>query len=164
MTTRVLKSKADVELAKTLLDNAPLPSTMTLVKGKRRTEEQNRLQRLWLNEAAEQLGDHTAEEYRGYCKLHFGVPILRGEDEEFREKYDRIIRPHSYEDKMTMMMLPLDFPVTRLMKTGQKKRYLDDVYVHFTGLGVKLTDPEDRFLGNTRGGARAEVSPQASSP
>ena len=40
------------------------------------------------------------------------------------------------------MAVPIDLPVTRIMKTGQKKRYLDDVYDHFTGLGVRLTDPE----------------------
>jgi hypothetical protein len=42
-----------------------------------------------------------------------------------------------------MMRLPLDYAVTRLMKTGQKKRYLDDVWMHFTGLGFKLTKPKN---------------------
>ena len=104
--------------------------------------EQNRLQRLWLKEACEQLQDETIEEKRGYCKLHFGVPILRNENDEFKAAYDKIIMPHTYEDKLQMMMLPLDFPVTRLMTTGQHKRYLDDVYHFFTGLGVQLTEPK----------------------
>lgn len=142
MTTRVLQSAADRDLAIDWLKSFKLPCTVNITKGKNRTNEQNKLQRLWLREAAEQLGEDTPEGYRAYCKLHFGVPILRGENEEFREAYDRIIRPHSYEDKLTMMALPLDFPVTRLMKTGQKKRYLDDVWIHFTNLGVKLTEPK----------------------
>ena len=143
MVSRVLKSADDREQFKALLDSQKLPCTASVVKGKNRTEEQNRLQRLWLTEASEQLGQ-SVEELRAYCKLHFGVPILRNEDEDFRTAYDRVIRPHSYEDKLCMMAVPLDFPVTRLMKTGQKKRYLDDIYVHFTGLGVKLTEPEEQ--------------------
>lgn len=114
---------------------------ITIKAGKARSVDQNRLQRKWLLEAEAQ-GDMTAEEYRGYCKLHFGVPILRNENDEFREKYDKIIRPHSYQDKLAMMMEPLDFPITRLMNTKQKGRYLDAMYEHFTGMGFKLTEPK----------------------
>jgi hypothetical protein len=117
--------------------------TVTLHKGKQqmRSVKQNRLQRRWMWEA-EQQGDQTAEEYRGYCKLTFGVPIMC-ESEEYLEVYDRIIGPLSYEHKLEMMRLPLDYAVTRLMKTGQKKRYLYDVWMHFTGLGFKLTKPKN---------------------
>lgn len=115
--------------------------TVSIAKGLPRSNEQNKLQRKWLLEAEEQ-GDQTAEEYRGYCKLHFGVPLLRMENELFREKYDRIIRPHSYEVKLEMMMTPLDFPVTRLMTTKQKTRYLDMMYQHFREQGFILTEPE----------------------
>ena len=144
MTTRILKSAADRDLAIDFIKSQKLPLTLNITKGKNRSIEQNKLQRLWLREAAEQLGEDTPEGYRAYCKLHYGVPILRGENEDFCKAYDKIIRPHSYEDKLTMMAVPLDFPVTRLMKTGQKKRYLDDIWVHFTNLGVQLTDPESK--------------------
>lgn len=143
MTSRVINSAAERDSFCTLLKAKNPPYTVSVVDGRKRSVEQNKLQRLWMNEAAEQLGEDTPEGYRAYCKLHFGVPILRGENEEFREAYDRVIRPHSYEDKLTMMATPLDFPVTRLMKMGQKKRYLDDIYVHFTSQGVQLTEPTD---------------------
>lgn len=142
MVTRVLKSAADRDDFVKLLSGYKLPCTVNLTKGKDRSVEQNRLQRLWLREAVEQLQDETIEEKRAYCKLHFGVPILRNESDEFRKAYDRVIRPHSYEDKLMMMALPLDFPVTRLMTQGQKTRYLNDMWIHFTGLGVKLTEPD----------------------
>lgn len=145
MTTRILQSATDREQFIALLHTYKLPCTVNLTKGKNRSIEQNKLQRLWLREAAEQLGDDSPEGYRAYCKLHYGVPILRGENEEFCKAYDSIIRPHTYEEKLQMMALPLDFPVTRLMKTGQKKRYLDDVWIHFTNLGVKLTDPKEKW-------------------
>lgn len=144
MTSRVIKSEAERDSWITLLKGKKLPITVTAEDGRKRSVEQNKLQRMWLNEAAEQLGEYRAEEYRAYCKLHFGVPILRGEDEDFREKYDAMFKGRfDYEEKLKLMMVPWDFPVTRLMKMGQKKRYLDDVYQHFRGLGVELTEPRD---------------------
>lgn len=107
---------------------------------KRRSWEQNKLQRKWCAEAAAQ-GDMTAEEYRGYCKLHFGVPILRRDSEDFREVYDRLIRPKDYEEKLLLMQEPFDLQVTRLMTAAQKREYLDLCWQHFTGLGFRLTDP-----------------------
>lgn len=150
MTSRVLKTGADRDDFITLLQSYKLPCTVNLTKGQKRSVEQNRLQRLWLREATEQLGEYTIEGYRAFCKLHFGVPILRGEDDQFRAEYDRLIRPLMYEDKLKLMQVPLDMPVTRRMATGQKKRYLDDVYQHFTSLGVQLTNPEERDATDDR--------------
>lgn len=110
---------------------------------KARTSEQNRLQRLWLDQAEKQ-GDQTAEEYRGYCKLHFGIPLMRQQSDEFREKYDRIIRPLDYAQKIELMMEPFDFPVTRLMNTENKTKYLDQMYQFFVGQGFTLTNPKDK--------------------
>jgi hypothetical protein len=141
MTTRVCETSLDLEDAIKLIRSRPLPLTLNILKGKHRSSQQNHLQRMWLNEAAEQLGEYTAEEYRAYCKLHFGVPIMRMESEDFMESYDRIIKPHSYEDKLEMMAVPLDFPVTRLMTTKQLTQYLDAMHDHFTMLGVQLTQP-----------------------
>lgn len=141
MTTRVCETSLDLEDAIKLIRSRPLPLTLNILKGKHRSSQQNHLQRMWLNEAAEQLGEYTAEEYRAYCKLHFGVPIMRMESDEFMESYDRIIKPHSYEDKLEMMAVPLDFPVTRLMTTKQLTQYLDAMHDHFTMLGVQLTQP-----------------------
>lgn len=107
----------------------------------KRSEQQNRLQWQWCNEAEKQ-GDQTATEYQGFCKLHFGIPILRAEDPEFREKYDRVVKPLTYEQKLELMMPPFDFPVTRLMNKDQKARYLNLIYQHFLGLGFVLTEPE----------------------
>jgi len=41
-----------------------------------------------------------------------------------------------------MMAEPLDWPVTRLMTTGQKTRYLDAMRAELVGMGIRLTDPE----------------------
>jgi hypothetical protein len=125
-----------------LLESYKFPCTVSVKRGKDRTLDQNRLVFMWLNEAADQLGDHTPEELRGYCKLHFGVPILRAADNDFRAAYDRVIRPLDYESKLACMMVPLDFPVTRLMSTKHLTEYLDRMRQHFEEHGVTLTDPE----------------------
>lgn len=109
---------------------------------KTRSAAQNRLQQKWHLEAAQELKDESAEDKRAYCKLHFGVPTLRMENEQFREQYDRIIRPLSYEHKLELMKAPMDFPVTRLMSVEQKTRYLDAVWNHYTSQGVRLTAPD----------------------
>jgi hypothetical protein len=143
MTTRFLETEADRALLIRFIEDQPLPLTVTLSKGGKRTLRQNKLQRLWVNEIAEQLGDQTPEEVRGYCKLTIGVPILRAENEAFREQYDAIIRPLPYEQKLALMMEPMDFPITRLMTTKQATAYLDGVHRHFSERGVALTDPGD---------------------
>lgn len=124
------------------LAEQPLPFTVDVTRGKRRSVEQNRLQRLWLNEIAEQLGDQTPEEIRGYCKLTIGVPILRAANERFRQRYDAVVKRLPYERKLAIMTEPLDLPVTRLMTVKQKTAYLDGVHRHFSERGIVLTDPE----------------------
>lgn len=142
MPTRIVRTKHDLADLFKVMDGRKLPLTVTYQNGKHRTEEQNRLQRLWCNEIAEQLGDRTPEDVRGVCKLTMGVPILRAENDDFRAKYDRIIRPMSYEDKLDCMMEPLDFPVTRLMSVSQKVRYLDHMHRHFLEMGLEMTEPD----------------------
>ena len=144
MSTIVVKTEGDRDRLIRLLQAREMPYTVNLTKGSIRSIEQNRLQRLWLNEAAEQ-GDHTAEEYRAYCKLTLGVPILRAENEAFAEQYDRIVKPLPYEAKLELMMEPIDFPVTRLMTSKQKTQYLDQMWRLFSGMGFQLIDPEMKW-------------------
>ncbi len=109
------------------------------IKGKR-SLEQNRLQHMWYREAAKQLKEYTPLEYRMICKLEIGVPILRGQDYDFQQMYDKVIKPHSYEDKIELM----DWvPITRIMNKMQKKEFLDAQYIYLSGLGAQLTEPND---------------------
>ncbi len=141
MTSRLLRTPEDLAQWVALLKTRKLPLSVSAVSGKRRTYEQNRLQRLWINEVAEQLSDSEPEEIRGYCKLTMGVPILRAENEKFCESYDRTVKGLPYETKLAIMMEPLDLPVTRLMNTKQKTQYLDAIHRHFSAQGCLLTEP-----------------------
>lgn len=143
MVSFIVKNEKAREMLIGILRKRRLPYTANILVGLHRTSEQNRLQRLWLKEAAEQLGEN-AEELRGYCKLTLGVPILRSEDEEFAKRYDAVVRPLPYETKLALMMEPFDFPVTRLMSTDQKTRYLDLMAKHLLERGAALTEPQSK--------------------
>jgi len=135
-----IKTEHDKERALSLVQACRIPSTMKIEYGITRSLKQNSLQRKWLSEAQEQ-GDQSAEEYRGYCKLHFGVAIMKSESPEWAEKYDRLIRPLDYEQKLEMMMEPMDFPVTRCMSPKGKTAYLDKIRIYFESQGFLLTQP-----------------------
>lgn len=143
MATHIVRSAEDMERVARLVGNLKPPLTITVTSGASRSLEQNKLQRLWCMEAAEQLGDRTAEEIRGFCKLHYGVPIMREGHDDFRETYDRLIKPLPYETKLAYMMEPLDFPITRLMTVWEKSQYLDAMHKGLSELGVKLTEPSE---------------------
>jgi len=139
MTTRVITTVAERDGLLKFIMSRPLPITVEIVKGKRRSVEQNRLQRAIMNEVAPQTGQ-TTEEVRAYCKLTIGVPILRAENELFAERYDAIVRPLPYETKLELMAEPFDFPVTRLMTTKQKTQYIDAIVRHYAEQGIVLTE------------------------
>jgi hypothetical protein len=139
MAHRVIASPAELDALVTLLTGLKLPITVEWVQGRDRTREQNRLQFLWAREAAEQRGDRTAEEQRNEWKLRFGVPIMREDSPEFREVYDRLIKPLSYPQKIAAMDL---ISVTSLMKVRQMVRYLDAIERECAEEGVKLTAPD----------------------
>lgn len=150
MATFVIESDAGLARAWGFMSKQGYPFTIRTAKGKPRSYKQNRLNRLWMQEIASQMAARGSMEWaddekvRAFCKLHFGVAILRAEDQEFREKYDRIIKPHTYEEKLEMMAEPFDFPVTRRMSTEQQSRYHSEVHRYFSGRGFTLTDPEEK--------------------
>jgi hypothetical protein len=87
---------------------------------------QNRMVWQWFRDAEKQ-GTMKAWEYRSYAKLHFGVPILRRDSESYKEKYDRIVKPLSYEVKRELMVEPMEFPVSSAFNKRQMVEWLDAV-------------------------------------
>lgn len=141
MTDRIVETEYDRKMLLRYLEKQAAPFTVSITPGKHRTTRQNKLQRRWMQEIGEQQG-MSAEEVRGFCKLHYGVPILRRDNEVFRAEYDTIVRPLPYELKLKLMQVPFDFGVTRIMNTKQKTEYLDTVFRQFSEQGVILTNPE----------------------
>ena len=145
MVTRAVKNSDDLALLVAYLKGRKRPFTVEITDGRDRSSEQNRLAFKWYKEISEQTGEEI-EDVRARCKLEHGVPIMR-ENEKFRETYDRLIRPLSYEDKIDLVK-KLDLPVTRLMKAGQMTRYLDIVFRTHAAHGIALTVPPDRYAYN----------------
>lgn len=143
MGTRIIETEHERTMLVRFIEGHKLPMTASITAAGKRTSRQNRLNRQWMQDIAAQLEGWEPEYARGYCKLHYGVPILRADDEAFCAEYDEVIRPLPYEHKLKLMMVPFDFGVTRLMNTKQQTAYLDSVHRGFSEMGVVLTDPGD---------------------
>lgn len=139
MAERIIGTREELDLWITFLLARKLPITVSSIDGRDRTGQQNALQWLWATEAARQLGDRTSDDLQRYWKLVHGVPILREDSAEFRETYDRAIRPLPYEQKLEAMRF---IDVTSLMKVRQMVRFLDAVSQECAEQGIKLTDPD----------------------
>lgn len=143
MADRVIETEQAREMLLRFVAAQPLPFTVTVTKGKHRSTAQNRTQRKWVQEIAAQIGDQTQEQVRAFIKLHIGVPILREENEAFRLRYDQIVKPLAYDQKLALMAVPLDMPITRLFTTKQHARFLDEVARYFGERGIVLSHPDD---------------------
>ncbi len=102
---------------------------MQLVEGKPRTLNQNGLIYKLYNDAARRVEGETPQTIRRYCKLTLGVPLLRVEDNTFRETWDKNIKASlTYEQKLAIMDF---FPVTSRMNTEQETRYIEAILVEY---------------------------------
>ncbi len=141
--TRFIETPYDLRRAHLWLDNQAMPFVVSVTAGSKRSTAQNRLCFKWYGEIAQQRGDVTAGEVRAECKLSLGIPILRAENEAFREVYDRHGKPLPFDTKLACMAEPMDMAVTSVMTTKQLTAYLDAIHRHYSMQGLELTDPGD---------------------
>lgn len=139
MPSRVIRTDADFDALGRLLGALERPFTCEWRKGADRSLPQNNTVWKWAGEFAAQMGDRTASEVHCEWKLHHGVPILRSENESFRQDYDEAIKHLSYERKLILMKY---FPVTREMTVPQMRAFMDAIQRQGAEQGVTLTDPE----------------------
>lgn len=108
--------------------------------GKARSLDQNAISHAWYEQVARELREDDANGVKRQCKLLYGVPLLRAEEPEFRQKYDGLVRERfSYEEKLELMDW---LPVTSLMSKDQLSRYLEAMQAAYAKRGVQLTFPE----------------------
>jgi hypothetical protein len=108
--------------------------------GKARSLDQNAISHVWYEQLGRELREDNTLGWKCFCKLTIGVPILRAEDAEFREAYDQVIKPLSYEKKIIAMR---HWPVTSLMNKEQLSQYLELMQEEFLKRGVKLDFPPE---------------------
>ena len=142
MTAWVINSESSLQSA--IGDLREMWNTYKFVKlnaktGKDRSLDQNAIGHVWYEQLSRELREDDTLGWKCYCKLHHGVPILRAEDEEFRDAYDSVIKRLTYEQKLTAMRL---WPVTSIMTKEQKSKYLVAVQDDFAKRGVRLEFPE----------------------
>lgn len=141
MPTKIVRMPEHVDALAALLRERNLPLTVTWTQGAPRSTAQNRLAQRWFSDISVQLGDRTHEEARAECKLNFGVPILRAENEAFKTSYDRTFGGLDYEQKIEAIKA-FDLPVTRIMLVKQMTAFMEEMQRHWEPRGVRLTDPE----------------------
>lgn len=113
--------------------------------GKDRTLDQNALWFALYQRIAQMTEIGDAEDARRYCKLHFGVPIMRKADVDFFNAWNRSFLMLSYEAKLELMgpcalFGPDGFPVTRLFDRAQGIAYTDKIVAEFSAKGVAFDD------------------------
>ena len=107
--------------------------------GRKRSLDQNSISHTWYEQIANELRENTTLGVKAECKLNYGVPILRAENEEFRAKYDALVKGRfSYEEKIAFMAW---LPITSLMTKDQLSQYLVAMQAAYSGR-VALTFPE----------------------
>ena len=105
-----------------------------------RSLNQNALSHAWYGQIAVEL-DITPLDAKCLSKLLCGVPILRAEEDDFRQDYDALVKHRfSYEEKLRLMK---QFPVTSLMSKSQLNQYLEAMKEHWAESGVQLMYPDE---------------------
>lgn len=153
MTQRTVKNPDDLALLKVYLDGRKRPFTVDIEDGRNRSTEQNKLSFRWYKEISEQTGEDV-EDVRARCKLECGIPLLRRDNDKFREVYNRTLLHLSYEEKVEFIRYT-DMQVTRVLNVGQMSEYLDAVFKRQSGFGIALTIPEDKYAFSPKQGKAA---------
>jgi hypothetical protein len=116
--------------------------TVTINTGKKRTLSQNAIVHAWFLQISRETGEYTPEDVKNLCKYHFGLPILRGEDEEYSAHCEAVIDPLSYENRIKAMTY---YPCTSFMTTKQLNEFMEAIQNNFAGR-VNLEFPESTLL------------------
>ena len=110
-----------------------------LTTGKARSLDQNGISHVWYEQVSRELREETPLGVKNFCKLHYGVPILRAENEDFRAQYDTVLKPLSYDKKLLAMNF---LPVTSLMTKTQLTQYLEAMMLAYADR-VRLEFPQE---------------------
>ena len=106
------------------------------IHGEKRSGPQNNMQYAWYSEIAK-FEQQTAREIRGFCKLEFGIPILR--DEPSFDKYWCKYWESRYTYEELLFLLGGEMvSVTRLFNKAQETRYLNDIQFFYANKGLIL--------------------------
>ncbi len=107
-------------------------------ESKPRSLSQNALKEVFYEQISRELAEDTIEGVTCECKLRFGVPILRRDDQDFKTMYDSALKGMSYENKLKVIRY---LPVTSLMNTTQLSEYVETISREYAKRGLHLELP-----------------------
>lgn len=138
---RTIRNPQNFQAFLAYLGDMPMPYTVSVSKGAKRSLDQNALAHKWYAEIAAQRGDVDAGDVKAECNVIYGVPILRRDDEAYARFLDRLDLDHEamvYASKRGLL------PCTSLMTTKQLAEYGENLCRDYRQQGFTLTDPEAR--------------------
>lgn len=140
MATRILRDQSDLVGWGKFLAAHPLPATVSVTKGAKRSTQQNRTAALWYGQIAQEFGE-TQGAVKAQCKLRFGVPILERDNPAWVEKWQGFYAPLPYPARLVLFEA---IPVTSVFTTRQMAEYMDAMQREYRSQGIALIDPEAR--------------------
>jgi len=123
-----------------------MPGGKVTVKfvGEDSTHSQNALIWAIYRDIAEKTGNGVVETRR-FCKLHFGVPILRANCPEFATIYDKVLKPQAYEAKMELMDW-LDVTSAKEFNKKMASEYIETIIREYSEKGILIEQAQAEKL------------------
>lgn len=146
MIDRLIENTMQLDRLIRLISRQRLPFRCSIVDGRARSYDQNKLMWQWAAEIAAHENDQTPREVQHELKLRFGVPLLVLEDARFALVWAGVERTHNYTQRLALMEY---FDVTSKLSVKGFAEFLNQIereYAH-----VELTIPEDRRYGPAQG-------------
>ena len=137
MPARVLHDERDRAAWLAFVSAQPLPATVSLTKGARRSLPQNSTLHLWTGQIAAETGQ-TQAEAKAEIKLRFGLPIMERDNSEWVAKWHDLYAPLPYGMKLRLFEA---IPLTSLLTTRQMAEMMDAIQKEYLAQGIPLTDP-----------------------
>ena len=136
MQTWTVTNKESLEFLLKDLNERKKPFVVELLPA-HRSIPQNRLFYLMYDIIGKQLYGGDSEQARNECKLTIGVPILRRDSAEFTKTYDRLIKPATYEDKLSAMEF---ISVSSIFDKEQGSEYVTKMFDTYAQKSVKWSE------------------------
>lgn len=142
MTKRHCMTKEDAEKVAGYLVGLPLPFSVSIGEGEKRTLSQNALLHKWFGEIAAQRGDVDAHHVKGECHRKWGLTI-RLRDEAFAYVWKRTGAGLTFEQQRNFLASGV-LNVSSAMTTKELTEYMDAMERDYRSRGFRLTDPDLR--------------------
>lgn len=108
----------------------------------KRTLDQNSMINALYGQVASQAEDLAVIDVRRYCKLHYGIPLLRANSVTFNQFYVAAIIGMEYEQKI-MLMDYMDVTSAKEFSVKMGTEYIDTIIREYSKQGYSLLHPSE---------------------